>query len=160
VSPQIDAGDGFTVSHRVPPLPRHLNTKPQRGTCRWCGKPVSDRTPIRGLLKYWHDQCLEEYQIILYHDIARVALERRRGRKCAICGATRCRLEVDHIVPLESAPRDIRYWTLDNLQLLCHDCHRLKTIVDNRNHRQRRKLPPLQLVATEDEMFPLFGRKR
>jgi len=74
-------------------------------------------------------------------------LEERDGYKCAKCGITGeelrqqadadkywnrhlYRLEVDHIVPLALAPRELRYWMLENMQLLCHDCHVKKTTGD------------------------------
>jgi 5-methylcytosine-specific restriction endonuclease McrA len=43
--------------------------------------------------------------------------------------------EADHIIPLVHAPRELRYWGLENLQTLCRPCHRMKTTVDMRLHR-------------------------
>lgn len=49
---------------------------------------------------------------------------RRDGWKCVQCGA-RGRLEVDHRVPVRSAPD--RAFDLTNLQCLCPGCHSRKT---------------------------------
>ena len=49
-----------------------------------------------------------------------------KGRVCAQCGAKR-RLEVDHIVPQRDGGGD----ELENLQVLCRDCHAAKTAQEN-----------------------------
>lgn len=33
----------------------------------------------------------------------------------------------DHILPLWLAPRELRYWSADNLQTLCQPCHNAKS---------------------------------
>jgi 5-methylcytosine-specific restriction endonuclease McrA len=50
---------------------------------------------------------------------------RRDGFKCVKCGATGCRLEVDHIKPVREAP-ELSY-DLNNVQVLCVPCHSRKT---------------------------------
>jgi len=45
---------------------------------------------------------------------------RKYGRKCYVCGLCD-RLEVDHIKPRSKYPHLI--WSIDNLQILCHDCN-------------------------------------
>ena len=47
---------------------------------------------------------------------------REYGGECANCGSTR-RLECDHIRPRRCGGSD----DVENLQVLCHACHRLKT---------------------------------
>jgi 5-methylcytosine-specific restriction endonuclease McrA len=59
----------------------------------------------------------------------------RDGGKCAHCGVIVVDWDMDHIVPLALAPRDIFYWTLANLQTLCKTCHKKKTVLDMINIR-------------------------
>ena len=49
----------------------------------------------------------------------------KSGSKCKKCGSNE-RLEVDHIVPIHAGGTTDE----DNLQVLCHDCHREKTKLD------------------------------
>ena len=49
----------------------------------------------------------------------------KREHACVQCGATK-RLEVDHIKPKMKKGKHLR----SNLQILCADCHRLKTFAD------------------------------
>lgn len=59
----------------------------------------------------------------------------RDGRRCAICSVT-ARLEVDHRRALmnggDNAP--------ENLGVLCDDCHKAKTRMDNSLRRKREKI--------------------
>ena len=53
----------------------------------------------------------------------------RAGWRCERCGQTvNANFEVDHIIPLFNAGDN----SIDNLQLLCPDCHRTKTAEDRR----------------------------
>jgi len=56
------------------------------------------------------------YQAILKH-----------GRKCMCCGSTD-KVEVDHIKPISKYPS--LALSLDNLQILCHDCNQGKSNID------------------------------
>ena len=147
------------MNHRDPPLPKSFTDPPRKGYCRWCGKPVNE--PRRRL---WHKACLDEHRLITFQHTQYEALVERDGHRCAICGKDGGEwngyihlFEIDHIVPLQSAPRELHYWTLPNLQLLCHECHVLKTTVDNRLARQSRRPdpPPLAPVSLA-EIEPLF----
>lgn len=57
----------------------------------------------------------------------RLQAKRRDGWKCVTCGAAG-RLEVDHIIPVRTAPE--RAFDLTNLQTLCVSCHSRKTRVE------------------------------
>lgn len=52
----------------------------------------------------------------------RLTLE-RDSYTCQVCGAPA--READHIIPIRDAPE--KMFDLDNLQSLCHSCHRIKT---------------------------------
>ena len=75
-------------SVRKPPISAVLRLHPQgqRGLCGWCGKPVSETTPVRGWLKYWHDACAFEMGVIESPERARAAVLSRDHGICADCG--------------------------------------------------------------------------
>lgn len=89
-----------------------------KSMCRICGeKPVMSKQKGVWRSKYW--RCNNPNR--LYN-----ASERRRRRKkiltdCVRCGATE-NIEIDH------KDGDRHNNSLDNLQCLCTDCHKLKTI--------------------------------
>jgi len=63
------------------------------------------------------------------------------GGACILCGYTDVRaLEIDHIIPMRNAKRRMNQVSLflavirgetDNLQLLCANCHAIKTYDEN-----------------------------
>lgn len=64
----------------------------------------------------------------------RKAAERALPKRCNHCGATNCRLWLDHIIPrAEGGPND-----LSNAQWLCTHCHDAKTRAEAARGRQRR----------------------
>ncbi len=146
-------------NHRKPPLPESM-TQPRRpGWCRWCGleilvegKRVTRRT--------WHPECVTEYFITCSSKEQRKALFQRDKGICAKCGIDTCEQaksgvpedqfkfikcgrrtgrfwQADHVVALVNAGRDLRMWTLENLQTLCTKCHTTKTADDIRKARAR-----------------------
>ena len=62
--------------------------------------------------------------------IIRRAVFERDGWRCVMCGRAG-RLEVDHITPLQSEPRQDPY-DPNGLQSLCRECHIEKTRRENR----------------------------
>lgn len=67
----------------------------------------------------------------------RTAWIQEQGGKCVQCGSTD-RIEIDHVDPSQKAMNPTSLWSLkaqsrqkelDKCQLLCHDCHALKTYV-------------------------------
>lgn len=98
------------------------------------GKPMSD-----DMIRYWVFRYLP---FIEYDEKIDPAPRRRDSEdlkkyneakklipkdKCAICGSTKG-LELDHIVPYYEGGRS----DIDNLQWLCHDCHKKKTEIEQR----------------------------
>jgi 5-methylcytosine-specific restriction endonuclease McrA len=77
------------VDVRKPPIGAVLRLHPQgqRGICGWCGEAVTETTPVRGWLKYWHDACAAEMAIIEQPDAARRAVLARDKGICCDCGA-------------------------------------------------------------------------
>lgn len=61
-----------------------------------------------------------------WHSVVRPAALLRAGHQCELCGATD-RLEADHVIPIKRGGSD----HLDNVQVLCHSCHFIKTLWDN-----------------------------
>jgi hypothetical protein len=76
------------VDVRKPPIGAVLRLHPQgqRGLCGWCGKPVTDTTPVRGWLKFWHEECAAERAIIEQPAYARDAVFKRDLGVCVDCG--------------------------------------------------------------------------
>lgn len=72
---------------RKPPVGAvfRLHQQDTRGWCNWCGTPVKEKTSGRGWLKWWHDACEEEYQIIIKPDAARRAVFARDKGVCCDC---------------------------------------------------------------------------
>ena len=122
------------MTHREPPYPEHFRKSVEPGCCRWCGLPIDKAQEPRA--QCWHKACVKEYRIIAFPDFGKEACAERSGYKCAICGQEFDHIQVwhqcelDHIIPLAICPRELRYWGLENLQILCHDCHARKTALD------------------------------
>ncbi len=130
--------------HRLPPL----HDVP--GECRLCRQAVP---PSRdGKPRAWHyrkgePNCWQEYKLMTRHGLAKQALARTRGNACEQChvkGKTRSAkwLHLDHIEPLIESANDedrLRFFRLDNLQLLCEDCHKAKTSAENSQRAAQRK---------------------
>jgi hypothetical protein len=140
-----------TAHRRVPLLPV------PKGHCRWCELPINGRRgkyigrpdPNRSWCRPTDDGARDCYFEFLLHSRAQVQfsyLEVSRGLRCAECGIeapTRERweygglsevsaLEVDHVVPLWKValmPIELRrpFFGPEFLQLLCFDCHKIKT---------------------------------
>lgn len=78
-----------------------------------------------------------------YHGYEWKKLRREAKReldyRCQQCGSTEC-LELDHIVNRARGGAD----TLENVQWLCRDCHRVKSSreASERRGRFRRETPP------------------
>ncbi|MCD6118632.1 HNH endonuclease [bacterium] len=123
------------IDYRKPPLPDGFNDR-HHGICRFCGEPTYE--PRR---RYWHKACVEEYLFITNPEHAKLTLIRERGRRCEKCGRDTYP-ELDHIVPLALAPRELKYWQRQNLQLLCHKCHVAKTTEDMRQINEAKQVGP------------------
>lgn len=57
-----------------------------------------------------------------WRNLRKAAIE-RDGGKCVKCGST-VRLEADHIIPASEGGVEM---SLENIQTLCHSCHKEKT---------------------------------
>ena len=162
------------MSVRKPPVKEVMSQYPQgvRGICCWCGGDVTEKTPERGLLKYWHDKCKEEFLVITNPQYAANKVQERDRNVCFDCGKiperkTVTRImgkksgrtwewdyedigwHVDHNIPLWKVsglpPIDrIEYFKLDNLVTRCHECHAAKTKLEakERAHFNRLLTPP------------------
>lgn len=106
---------------RKPRIPYPANKK---GSCKWCGEPIIEFGKLNAR-KSWHTECVEVYRAAAFSYDMRKALAKRDKCVCAGCGALVPNGEwhADHIVPLWAQGSHL----MDNLQTLCHACHKVKT---------------------------------
>ena len=80
---------------------------------------------------------MKEYMLKRYHERRKQAIT-KLGDKCVICGNTE-NLQFDHIDPESknftiaklSSINETDFWKeIDKCQLLCEECHKLKSIAD------------------------------
>jgi len=129
----------LAASHRIPPKPVFYFSA-KKGSCRFCGEIIfNDNGEIRTRAN-WHTKCVTEYKIIYWP--AKTALEVKKRDKgiCASCGNKTKDWQVDHIKPLIEANGQLEYWLMDNLQTLCIECHKIKTISESKQRALARKL--------------------
>jgi 5-methylcytosine-specific restriction endonuclease McrA len=69
----------------------------------------------------------------------RTYLKEMAGFRCAICKEVSSHLEVDHIRPLWDGGTD----ELENLQVLCYECHKEKS---REEHHRWSKLNPVLII--------------
>ena len=113
------------------------------GTCRVCRSACE--IGRNGRERSWHDgradepRCLQEWKLITRPNYAKLHIAKERGNCCAQCGLKKGRsviwLHLDHIVPLV----DDGAFTIDNMQLLCEDCHTTKTTKENSERARARR---------------------
>ena len=84
-------------------------------------------------------ECLQEWKILTRPNYAKLHIAKERGNCCARCSLKKGRsvvwLHLDHIVPLA----DGGAFTIDNMQLLCEDCHGAKTAKENSDRARARR---------------------
>lgn len=117
-------------NHRQAPRPASWDCK--RGTCRFCGSPIIEGG-VQNNRKHWHQSCADVWIICNSATKARQFVFKRESGTCQECGCKSRKLtdfQVDHIVPLFEANGELRYYTSENMQLLCIECHRKKTAID------------------------------
>lgn len=109
-----------------------------RGDCRWCGFEIVDNGK-RNNRKRWHQECVDKYNLLRFPH----SYMNRHFDCCAICKANGSEIpnrpgkygwsfspfDIDHVVPLI----DGGSFELENLQLLCWQCHLKKTKQEAKN---------------------------
>lgn len=116
------------MKHRIPPKPPYFDN-PAPGQCKWCGLDITKPDGTLNKRSHWHPSCVEEYKILFWPKVTRMAVYRRDKAICAGCGChcSRAMWHMDHIRPLIEAHGNLDFWRLSNLQTLCEDCHIKKT---------------------------------
>lgn len=116
-------------NHRQAPRPSTWDCP--RGTCRFCGEDIIEDGK-HNKRKHWHQACADTWRIANNPTEARKHVYAREKGVCQDCGepTPMKKFHVDHIVPLFEASGDIHFYTEKNMQLLCHDCHGVKTKTD------------------------------
>lgn len=68
--------------------------------------------------------------------------------KCEICSVLTDKVQVDHITPVVDPKTGFTTWddyfermfcSVENLQVLCHECHKQKTQAENSVRRKKKK---------------------
>lgn len=98
------------------------------GVCKWC---FENETKTKRK-HYCSPECELSAEVFCYpqRGTAKVFLSRRQGGRCAHC---RCAFdgyvetETDHVIPIYKGGFPLG---LSNVQLLCEDCHKIKTKED------------------------------
>lgn len=109
---------------------RRAVLKRDKGICQLCGTDTLRLVSRPGIIyePWWleHDDEIPPSRLRraqwLREDKPEIA-----GPYCSVRFVERYVFEVDHIVPLYRAPREWRYFGLENLRLLCVPCHRSVT---------------------------------
>ena len=125
------------VNHRERTVSIYSLEKPPKGVCIWCFKNPNPT--------YRHTYCSEECKFSCYlfcypQVYGPGYLKALYGNKCNSCsrGFDEGHLnkqgmslghEVDHIIPIFKGGTALGW---DNIQLLCQDCHRLKSAQERR----------------------------
>lgn len=110
--------------------------------CEYCGKELGKQNKFTNNRKYCNTTCRKKSYNIKYFGsssmnpeaVRRFKLLKERGEKCEICGfeaINKCQLDIDHI------DGDAKNNDFSNLQILCANCHRLKTLM-NKDYRERK----------------------
>ena len=116
--------------------------------CAWkdCRKPLP-----KWRRKWCSDPCANRFSANHVWSFARHTVLKRDGRKCVRCGSTRA-LEVNHTIPRKGEGYGTGCWNhLDNLELLCRECHVAETA---RQQGWKKKLGQLA-----QSRLPLEGEK-
>lgn len=97
---------------------------PKKGYCWKCSKKLTGKQR-----KWCSVACSSWFKKNHVWRFARKAARRRDGWKCVQCGeSNKKKLEVDHIEPRNGAGYNLSCGHhLENLQVLCHSCHLIKT---------------------------------
>lgn len=117
-------------NHRQAPRPASWDCP--RGTCRFCGQSIIEGG-VQNNRKHWHQACADRWKIMNSPTEARKFVFRREHGTCQGCSGKSLLMKdfhVDHIKPLFEAGGDLSYYGSENMQLLCHDCHKAKTKTD------------------------------
>jgi 5-methylcytosine-specific restriction endonuclease McrA len=116
------------------------------GRCVECDTPLSShRTP------YCSRKCQWKFHGHYFWDSARSYVMLRDRYTCQIChGRRRARqLDVDHIVEIAAGGAALEY---SNLQTVCRDCHRVKTLSFLRGRRTLDRISPLPEASLHSPM--------
>lgn len=104
----------------------HLDRR--KGLCKWCwGKPTPSARQF-----YCSRYCQVSAEIYCnpQGESSRIYLDWKQKGLCVRCSSDAERGEIDHIKPIYQGGPSIGF---DNLQLLCHECHKIKTAEDRKN---------------------------
>lgn len=117
-------------NHRQAPRPSTWDVP--RGNCRFCGEAIIENGKQNNR-KRWHKPCADKWIVMNQPTEARKHVFNREHGTCQCCDLKSCDMkdfQVDHIKPLFEANGDLSFYGSDNMQLLCRECHKIKTKSD------------------------------
>jgi len=126
------------------------------GKCPWCGLEQTDRTPVKKLLKFMHNACQAELDVIKSPGYARWHVWKRDHGICAECGddySQMYRFEPEHrdrITRLPTISYDIHGWNTKHEVRIAYTALRAVSLwhVDHKVPLWKvRHMPPLQRVG-------------
>lgn len=115
-------------------MPEGWKEKMEKNICPVCNK--ENKRQYRCCSK----ECTQEFWKIAFWSntdkFIKIIKEKSNG-KCAMCGKeaksiyknNKCEFDIDHIVPIALGGNE---FDIGNMQILCEDCHKLKTKIDIR----------------------------
>lgn len=114
--------DSYPLEPRQKPFSRDMVYPKHHGRCYWCGQQLTGRR---------RSFCKDEHRYFYWYwfswETIRERVYIRDNGSCQNCGDKESSFEVDHIKAIALGGEN---WNLDNLQLLCINCHKLKTRKD------------------------------
>ena len=129
------------TAYRTAPLPEWFNNI-VKGTCRWCNGEIFNDDGTKNLRRTWHKNCLQPYYLLTRQSHAKRAVKKRDKGICKDCGKF-CRYrhewQLDHEKPLIEANGNVWYWSLENLATRCVECHKKKTIKENKLRKESKR---------------------
>ena len=96
--------------------------------CRNCNQPVP-----KGFRNYCSHKCRYEFTQDHWWPIIRETILKRDNHTCNICKKRKPKrlLDIDHIIPVK---QKIDVFNKNNLRVLCRECHKAKTKMDNETY--------------------------
>ena len=95
-----------------------------RPDCKVCGKPAMNNGYDRAGKRDWKTICIVCRDVMKRHKELNFYIKTHSCEKCGFIALNSCQLDIDHI------DGNSKNNSVENLQTLCANCHRLKTYLN------------------------------